>query len=82
MKSRALALFWKCYEDLPQEVRKLADKNFALLKSNPRHPSLGFKKKGQVYTVEVGRSYRAIARERGGEYYWFLDRDSRSLQQF
>jgi ribosomal protein L15E len=26
---------------------------------------------GGVYTVEVGRSYRAIARERNGEYYWF-----------
>ena len=34
-------------------------------------PSLGFQKKGGVYTVEVGRSYRAIARERDGEYYWF-----------
>lgn len=71
MKSHALASFWKWYEQLPEHVRKLADKNFVLLKENPRHPSLGFKKKGQVYTVEVGRSYRAIARERGGEYYWF-----------
>jgi len=34
---------------------------------NPRHPSLGFQKKGCVYTVEVGLSYRAIARERNGE---------------
>ena len=45
---------------------KLADKNFALFKSNPRHPSLGFRKKGRVYTAEIGRSYRAIARERIG----------------
>jgi hypothetical protein len=36
-----------------------------------RHPSLGFQKKGGVHTVEVGRSYRAIARERDGDYYWF-----------
>jgi len=60
--SRALASFWKCYEQLPQQIQKLADRKFALFKSNPRHPSLGFKKKGGVYTVDIGRSYRAIAR--------------------
>jgi hypothetical protein len=49
-------------------VKRLAKKNFALFKANPRHPSLGFQKKGGVYTVEVGRSYRAIARERNGDY--------------
>jgi hypothetical protein len=31
----------------------------------------GFRKKGGVYTAEIGRSYRALARERGGGYYWF-----------
>ncbi len=49
----------------------MTDRKFALFKSNPRHPSLGFKKKGGVYTVDIGRSYRAIARERSGKYYWF-----------
>jgi hypothetical protein len=28
-------------------------------------------KKGGIYSVEIGRSYRAIARERRGDYYWF-----------
>jgi hypothetical protein len=69
--SRALPSFWKCYHGLPQYIQKLADKNFALFKSNPHHPSLGFRKKGDVYTAEIGRSYRALARERNGEYYWF-----------
>ena len=71
MKSRALGSFWKCYERLPLQVQKLADKNFVLFSANPHHPSLGFKKKGGVHTVEIGRSYRAIARERAGVYYWF-----------
>ncbi len=71
MKSHALVSFWQCYDALPERVQRLAKKNFALFKANPRHPSLGFQKKGGVYTVEVGRSYRAIARERNGEYYWF-----------
>ncbi|MGZ5005018.1 MAG: ParE family toxin-like protein [Chthoniobacterales bacterium] len=50
-------------------MQKLADKNFALFKDNPSHPSLGFRKKGAVYTAEIGRSYRALARERAGNYY-------------
>ncbi len=71
MKSHALVSFWECYHGLPAPVQRLADKNFALLQANPQHPSLGFKKKGGVYTADVGRSYRAIARERGGDLYWF-----------
>lgn len=71
MKSHALRPFWKCYEELPENAQALARKNFALFKVNPHHPSLGFQKKGGVYTVEVGRRCRAIARERRGEYYWF-----------
>ena len=71
MKSNALTSFWQCYDALPEQVQRLAKKNFALFKGNPRHPSLGFQKKGGVYTVQVGRSYRAIARERNGECYRF-----------
>jgi hypothetical protein len=69
--SHALKSFWKCYNRLPTHVQKLADKNFALFRDNPWHPSLGFAKKGEIYTVEIGRSYRALARERNGHYYWF-----------
>jgi hypothetical protein len=69
--SHALKSFWKCYDQLPAHIRKLADKNFALFKANPWHPSLGFSKKGEIYTVEIGRSYRALARERNGHYYCF-----------
>jgi hypothetical protein len=67
--SHALKSFWKCYDQLPAHAQKLADKNFALFKANRWHPSLGFSKKGEIYTVEIGRSYRALARERNGRYY-------------
>jgi hypothetical protein len=36
--------FWIAYEALPLSVRKLADANYGLLKRDPRHPSLQFKK--------------------------------------
>jgi hypothetical protein len=35
--------FWAHPRRLPSEVRELADKNFALLKASPHHPSLRFK---------------------------------------
>jgi hypothetical protein len=38
--------FWECYHALPDAIRDLADKNFALLRENPQHPSLHFKKVG------------------------------------
>jgi hypothetical protein len=40
------ATVWRHYGELPLEVQKLADKNYRLLKSDPSHPSLHFKKVG------------------------------------
>lgn len=48
--------FWTCYEKLPAEVKKLADKNYEVLKSNPEHPSLHFKRIGKYRSVRVGLS--------------------------
>ena len=44
MKNFTSPSFWKCYDKLPQEMKNIADKNFELLKENPRHPSLHIKK--------------------------------------
>jgi hypothetical protein len=38
--------FWYRYRQLPEKVRELADKNFALLRQDPHHPSLRLKKIG------------------------------------
>jgi hypothetical protein len=58
------------YEALPSEVRDLADKNFAFLKSDARHPSLQFKKIGEVWSVRVGDHYRALGADVEGGIYW------------
>jgi len=55
MKHLASTAFW----DLPEHVRALADKNYSLLKENPKHPSLQFKKVGRFWSVRVGARYRA-----------------------
>jgi hypothetical protein len=46
MRHFASPAFWEAYESLPKAVRELADKNYALLKQNPQHPSLHLKKLG------------------------------------
>jgi len=46
MTHMTLPRFWRHYRELPKEVQKLADKNFELLKSDPHHRSLDFKKVG------------------------------------
>lgn len=60
MKHHVSSRFRALYEALPAEVRSLADRNFVLLKSNPRHPSLHFKRVGNHWSVRVGARYRAI----------------------
>ena len=60
MTHHASADFWRRYEALPTNVRLLADKNFALLKANPQHPSLHFKQIGRYRSVRVGLGYRAL----------------------
>jgi hypothetical protein len=61
MKHFASPSFWERYHQLPQHVQGLADKNFGLLKENPRHPSLHLKKVGNYCSVRVGLGYRALA---------------------
>lgn len=53
MKHFASRAFWEAYDKLPEQVRALADKNFALLKDNPRHPSLQLKKVGRFWSARV-----------------------------
>jgi hypothetical protein len=70
MRHRTTPRFWEHYRSLPNEVRDLADKNFQRLKSNPRHPSLQFKKVGEVWSVRVGLAHRALAVEDGEDFLW------------
>ena len=71
MKHFATAQFWKAYETLPQNVRALADKNFALLRANPQHPLLALKKIGRFRSARVGMRYRALAVEIDKGLLWF-----------
>ncbi len=63
---------WLHYRRLPQSVRDLADKNFQLLKADPKHPSLHFKHIGDdFWSVRVGLGYRALATTTVEGIAWF-----------
>jgi hypothetical protein len=71
VKHFATGRFWRHYKDLPHHIQNLANNSFDLLKENPRHPSLHFKKVGRVWSVRVGAHYRALAAEEGDDFLWF-----------
>jgi hypothetical protein len=71
MNHFAPARFWKHYDALPLRIRELADKNFELLKSDPKHPSLHFKQIGNLWSVRVGKNYRALGLDDPKGIIWF-----------
>lgn len=72
MKHRASRQFCAHYDVLPTDVRIIADKNFELLKSDPKHPSLHLKRIGLRWSVRVGERYRALGIDSPPDgVYWF-----------
>ena len=71
MRRRANPRFWGCYRQLPDDIRRLADESYQLLRRDPKHPSLHFKKVGRIWSVRVGIHYRAAAVEDGSDIVWF-----------
>lgn len=67
---RTTPKFWKRFDVLPQNIQNLARKNYELLKSDPTHPSLNFKKVGKLWSVRIGLSHRALAVEDGADFIW------------
>ena len=63
--------FWFHYRLLPPAIQDLADRNFEIMKENPRHPSLRLKKIGPLWSARVGISYRALGRDRKEGIVWF-----------
>lgn len=71
MRHTASSRFWTAYHALPEDIRSLADKNFQLLKSNPRHPSLRLKRIGELWSARVGDHYRALGFDAQSGINWF-----------
>jgi hypothetical protein len=68
---RAAPDFWDCYRALPHSLQSLADKAFEQLKTDPRHPSLYFKKVDKFWSARVGIHYRALGVDLPDGVLWF-----------
>jgi len=74
MNSRATKQFWELYNALPKEIQGLTDKAYELWQNDPRHPSLQFKRvdpEDPIYSVRIGRHFRALGVLRGDTITWF-----------
>jgi hypothetical protein len=70
VKHYAAPDFWACYRDLPPEVQRLANKSFELLKADPHHPSIHFKR-SIGSGLRVGLDHRALAIQIPDGVLWF-----------
>lgn len=61
LKHRKTKRFRQLYDRLPPRVQLRADNAFALLRDNPDHPSLHFKKVGAFWSARIDDAYRALA---------------------
>ena len=68
---RTLPSFWTTYQELPEDLRRRADKQYELLASNPTHPSLRLKPVGDLWSVRVSDGYRALALRELNTFTWF-----------
>ena len=70
MRHYASSRFWALYDALPREVRDVADKNYELLRTNPHHPSLHFKRIGELWSIRAGLHHRALGMDVEGGVMW------------
>lgn len=67
--------YWTQFDDLPDEMRQLAEKNYHLWKENPSHPGLRFKKIHHdlpIFSFRVGMRHRTVGVETDdGKVVWF-----------
>ena len=62
--------FWEHFYLLPAYIKRIAERNFDMLKLDTSHPSLHFEKVGRFWSARVGLAYRALAVEDGGDFIW------------
>lgn len=74
MNSRATRQFWKLYASLSPDIQQRARRAYQLWQSNPRHPSVQFKKvddQEPIYSARVTDDYRVLGLLEQGTMIWF-----------
>jgi hypothetical protein len=73
MRSQATPRFWRLFHHLPQDIQRLAVKNYQLWQSNPNHPSLRYRQlegREELVTARVGDHYRVLGVLEPGTVDW------------
>ncbi|HEX7361221.1 MAG TPA: hypothetical protein VF283_12090 [Bryobacteraceae bacterium] len=68
---KTLRSFWRSYADLPEEVRRRAEKQYELLATEPAHPSVQLKPVGAFWSARVSDAYRALSIRKKNIFVWF-----------
>ena len=67
--------YWQAFDNLPEDIRRLAEKNYKLWQKNPSHASLRFKqihKIRPIFSFRVGLRYRTLGvQTRDEKIAWF-----------
>ncbi len=74
MISHTTQAFRTAFAQLPAQVQQQAREAYTLFQQNPSHPSLRWKQvhpTEPIYSVRVGRGYRAVGRRDADEIIWF-----------
>ncbi len=74
LESRTTKRFRKAFNNLPKDVKNSAKNAFKKWMQNPELGSLRFKKihsSKQIYSVRVGRGWRALGIKEGDVMIWF-----------
>jgi hypothetical protein len=74
MTSRTTEGFWKCYNAVPEDIKKEARKAYKNFKNNPYHPGLHFKRihsTRPIFSVRITKDYRALGIEQDKQIIWF-----------
>jgi hypothetical protein len=74
MISHITSTFRTMFAQLPAQVQQQAREAYTLFRQNPLHPSLRWKRvhpTKPIYSVRVGRGYRAVGIREADEVVWF-----------
>ena len=72
--SRTTREFREAFASLPHDIRRHTQRAYRLFRTDPRDPSLRFKKvdeESNVYSVRIGLGYRALGVMDGSTVVWF-----------
>ena len=75
MKSHTTPDFWDLFDELPENIQHRAHKAYRLWRTNPLMGGLRFKRVSSnepIYSVRIGRDYRALGLLEGETMYWFF----------